>query len=142
MFTDEYHVKLNYVNFLHRGGYKSGLCSAGYFCLAGSEQYTPTGDPPNYLEHLGNWTCDPALPCAGPCPAGRYCPEGTTDPLPCPEHTLNRDVGARMVNDCLPCPAGYWCWEGMYETLNHANKQTQTQVINYTELYELTNFLS
>ena len=96
-----------------RGGYRSGLCSAGYFCLAGSDQYTPTGAPPTYLAHHGNWSCDPATPCAGPCPAGRYCPEGTTDPLPCPEHTLNADIGARMVNECLPCPGGYWCWEGL-----------------------------
>lgn len=50
--------------------------------------------------------------CAGPCPGGYYCLEGSTDPSPCPEHTLREYPGARTFNDCLPCPAGYWCKEG------------------------------
>ncbi len=98
---------------LTRGGYISGDCSAGFFCLAGSDQYTPINGSA-HVTNVGNWTCDPDLPCAGPCPAGKYCPEGTADPLPCPEHTLNTDLGARMLNDCLPCPAGHWCLEGWY----------------------------
>ena len=57
----------------------------------------------------------PCLPndfCAGPCPAGSYCPEGIETPIPCPEHTLRNSTGARAFNDCLPCPAGYWCHQG------------------------------
>ena len=52
--------------------------------------------------------------CAGPCPAGFYCPEGVTDPIPCPEHTLMNGTGARQLSDCLPCPAGFWCHRGIY----------------------------
>lgn len=93
-----------------RGGYISGDCSAGFFCLSGSDEFTPVGNPPS-ADPINN-PCAPNTVCAGPCPGGSYCPEGTTDPVPCPEHTLHNGVGARHVNDCLPCPAGYWCHAG------------------------------
>ena len=91
-----------------RGGYIAGDCSAGYFCLSGSENYTPDDVMPDPITR----DCDPNTVCAGPCPAGYYCPEGTTDPAPCPEHKVRETPGARMFNDCSPCPAGYWCHEG------------------------------
>ncbi len=92
-------------------------CSAGYFCQAGSDEYTPEGVAPTNNPMLN--PCPNGEECAGPCPAGYYCPEGITDPMPCPEHTLMNDTGARTFNDCVPCPAGYWCHEGKISDISH-----------------------
>ena len=94
------------------GGYVAGDCSAGYFCLAGSDEYTPTYMTPDPVTRR----CEPGLVCAGPCPAGYYCLEGTVDPAPCPEHTLRAETGARTFNECGPCPAGNWCHAGECRT--------------------------
>ena len=103
-------------NICCRGGYISGDCSAGYYCLAGSEDYTPNNYAPDDLNAV---SCVPNDHCAGACPAGYYCPEGIDIPIPCPNHTLNEDPGARAANDCVPCPAGYYCRSGMYAYLLH-----------------------
>ena len=92
-----------------RHGFVSGECSAGYYCLAGSEDYTPDDYDSDDLTALA---CVPNTHCAGACPAGNYCPEGVEMPIACPEHTLREIPGARALNDCLPCPAGYWCRSG------------------------------
>ena len=86
----------------------SGDCSSGYYCLSGSEDFTPV----NYLPFVSTNSCVPNDFCAGPCPSGHYCPEGIEIPIPCPEHTLREDPGARALNECIPCPAGYWCLQG------------------------------
>ncbi|XP_077985306.1 uncharacterized protein LOC144439946 [Glandiceps talaboti] len=93
-----------------RGGYIAGPCAAGYFCLAGSEDYTPAGDPPS--GNPDQDPCDPGTVCAGPCPSGHYCPEGIDDPVACPNHTLRTTVGGSQLSDCAPCPAGSHCIEG------------------------------
>ncbi|KAI8480901.1 hypothetical protein Bbelb_413740, partial [Branchiostoma belcheri] len=96
--------------FFCRGGQLVGTCAAGYFCLAGSDDYTPEGDPPPADPDQD--PCTPGDVCAGPCPGGHYCTEGEQDPWPCPENTLRQTPGASQLSDCEPCPAGLWCREG------------------------------
>ena len=99
---------LSYNCFFRRGEI-SGACASGYYCISGAIDYNPMDIQPDPVS--GNCTVN--TPCAGPCPAGFYCPEGAEMPVPCPEHTIRTDPGARMFNECLPCPAGYWCHAGM-----------------------------
>ena len=70
-------------------------CAAGFFCLLGSPTRFPyTADP------SGNW---------GPCPPGSYCPEGTSDPIPCPAGTYSNQERATAITYCIDCPPGYIC---------------------------------
>lgn len=94
---------------IFRGGLISADCSAGYFCMSGSEDYTPSDTLP---ENLNAVDCTPDLVCAGPCPAGYYCPAGIDIPVGCANHTLRETPGGASQDDCLPCPAGYWCHFG------------------------------
>ena len=98
-----------------RNGVISGNCSAGYFCLSGSDDYTPLGTPPD-SDPITN-PCPENTVCAGQCPAGSFCPAGTVNPESCPEHTLRDTVGARTIDDCAPCPAGFWCHKGQSRRL-------------------------
>ncbi len=43
------------------------------------------------------------------CPPGSYCPQGTDEPIECPEGTYNPDSGRMSVSDCLNCTGGYYC---------------------------------
>lgn len=43
------------------------------------------------------------------CPAGAYCPNGSSFYTLCPVYTYNPDVGRFSPGHCLPCPAGYFC---------------------------------
>ena len=50
----------------------------------------------------------------GPCPAGYYCPEGTSlggvvKPTKCPAGTFNPDIRGTDANACIPCYAGWAC---------------------------------
>ena len=71
----------------------------------------------NVAEYNGNLTndCDPfsAHPILGGlCRPSHYCPEGTTEQIPCPEGTYNSEDGGAFLTDCLPCPAGFKCISG------------------------------
>ncbi|XP_028563977.2 uncharacterized protein LOC114585457 [Podarcis muralis] len=68
----------------------TGLCEEGYYCIVGSTV-------PNI----------PAMDeTGGPCPRGYFCPQGTANPLPCPEGSYNP---LQRQATCLPCPSGYFC---------------------------------
>ena len=59
--------------------------------------------------------CNPITPypiLGGYCRASHYCPEGTLEPIPCPEGTFNPEEGGSQLSDCLPCPAGAKCVSG------------------------------
>ena len=45
------------------------------------------------------------------CPAGYYCPVGTTYPEGCPVGTYSEVTGLSDVSECLPCPPGRYCIE-------------------------------
>ena len=65
------------------------------------------------------------------CPAGHYCPEGSSSGTPCPPGTQLSSTGAQDVSECNlcnqgsycggygnsvatgPCDAGYYCPQGM-----------------------------
>ncbi|XP_072282810.1 uncharacterized protein [Pyxicephalus adspersus] len=103
-----------------RGGKLQGPCAAGHFCLSGSSEYTP------YVQNFSRsilTECNWGQMCAGTCPPGFYCQEGTVLPTPCPANTLRSFPGARHRNDCLPCPVGHWCKEGNmpFNKLNKMN---------------------
>jgi hypothetical protein len=59
---------------------------------------------------------EPNASCNGLCPAGSYCPQGTTHPILCPAGTyLSNDsitYPGSYVCDCLMCWAGYFCTVG------------------------------
>lgn len=43
------------------------------------------------------------------CPRGFYCPEGTSDPVPCPPGSFNPLAGQEDLADCRECNAGKAC---------------------------------
>lgn len=43
------------------------------------------------------------------CPPGFYCPEGTSDPMPCRPGTFNTLEGQDALTDCRPCYPGKAC---------------------------------
>ena len=46
------------------------------------------------------------------CPAGSYCPEGSTANVPCPTGTYSTRVGQTSPESCTLCPAGTYCVSG------------------------------
>ncbi|KAM6987470.1 uncharacterized protein LKV04_010315 [Tautogolabrus adspersus] len=73
----------------------TGPCQAGYYCIAGVNFQNPDG---NFSTGVG-----------GACPKGRYCPEGTSLPLPCPAGTFSNSLHLTDTFGCSPCPAGQFC---------------------------------
>ncbi|CAG6003426.1 unnamed protein product, partial [Menidia menidia] len=73
----------------------SGPCLAGYYCMAGVNFENPDG---NFSTGIG-----------GACPPGRYCPEGTGLPLPCPAGTFSDSLYLADASGCSRCPAGQYC---------------------------------
>lgn len=48
-------------------------------------------------------------PRGGECPQGYFCPNGTTEALPCSNGTLGYEPKLCSQAQCLPCLAGYYC---------------------------------
>ncbi|XP_037124116.1 zonadhesin [Syngnathus acus] len=70
----------------------SGFCSPGYLCIHRSVSPQPEDGP-----------------TGGRCPAGFYCPEGTSIMLACPVGTFSTIEGATSVEECQLCLAGHYC---------------------------------
>ena len=70
--------------------YPSGLCEAGYFCYLGSNSSNPSDTTAS----------------GGPCPAGTYCIEGSSEPVDCSPGYYNP---IEVQSECLDCPAGAYC---------------------------------
>ena len=79
-------------------GIIQGDCVAGYFCKSGQAVPDPQQED------------TPTL--GGICPRGFYCSVGTEDPISCTDNTVNPNLGAQQVSECVPCPAGYTCDAG------------------------------
>ena len=45
----------------------------------------------------------------GPCPTGHYCPQGTEDPIMCPNGTFYGSEMATEEGDCTTCSLGQYC---------------------------------
>ncbi|KAF7668979.1 hypothetical protein LDENG_00271770 [Lucifuga dentata] len=73
----------------------TGPCQAGYYCIAGVNFQNPDG---NFSTGVG-----------GACPKGKYCPEGTSLPLPCPPGTYSDSLHVTEISGCSPCPPGQFC---------------------------------
>ncbi|NXG22224.1 AB24G protein, partial [Grallaria varia] len=69
-----------------------GPCSPGYYCTSKARVPNPGRDGTGSL-----------------CPAGHYCPPGSSKPQPCPAGTFLPQSGMVFHNSCLPCPAGKFC---------------------------------
>ncbi|XP_068592031.1 uncharacterized protein [Cebidichthys violaceus] len=89
-----------------RAGRIQGVCAAGYLCVSGSADFTPQGPMPNLTQ------CQWGMQCAGPCPPGFYCPEGTEEAELCPANTVRSSPGGASLRDCLLCPPQHWCKPG------------------------------
>ena len=69
-----------------------GDCQVGYFCLGNATVANPTDGVTGDI-----------------CPAGSFCPTGSTHSRLCAEGTYQPNSG---MGGCLPCPAGFFCAEG------------------------------
>ncbi|PKU33190.1 zonadhesin-like isoform x4 [Limosa lapponica baueri] len=70
----------------------SGPCLPGYYCTSKARIPNPVDDETGSL-----------------CPAGRYCPPGSSKPELCPAGTFLPQSGMVYRNACLPCPGGKFC---------------------------------
>ena len=69
-------------------------CSAGYYCLQGSNTSIPVG-----------------MPFGDICPPGSYCPEGTAsyNDTKCPNGTYSNLTSLSSESECLACDPGLVC---------------------------------
>eukprot|EP00163_Fabomonas_tropica_P011852 TRINITY_DN227_c0_g2_i1.p1 TRINITY_DN227_c0_g2~~TRINITY_DN227_c0_g2_i1.p1 ORF type:complete len:7500 (+),score=2428.07 TRINITY_DN227_c0_g2_i1:177-22676(+) len=67
------------------------ICEAGFVCLTGGGHSTR---PLNISQN------------GYPCPAGHYCPAGSSVQTPCPAGTYRDTTGGSALSSCTPCPAG------------------------------------
>ena len=72
--------------------YPKRPCSAGYYCIFGADSTTPS---------LGSQ--------ANICPTGSYCPQQTSNPVPCPIGTFNDQTGRHSESQCTNCTGGSYC---------------------------------
>ncbi|GAB9469615.1 hypothetical protein Gpo141_00006888 [Globisporangium polare] len=72
-------------------------CDQGFYCVQGSYTANPTGQN-NSLGVIGDV-----------CSAGHYCPQGTSNPIPCPPGTFSENTQNIQAADCFPCPPGFLC---------------------------------
>ncbi|XP_032305021.1 zonadhesin-like isoform X2 [Coturnix japonica] len=84
----------------------SGMCSSGHYCPQGTWRGTQHPCPAGtYSTRLGNSKVEDCTAC----PAGAFCPIGTSKPVLCPIGTYRAEHGAGVAADCVPCPGGYYC---------------------------------
>jgi hypothetical protein len=97
-------------------------CATGHFCLSGSSSPNQYPCPAGTFRKLkaGSTPEDCALCWSGhkcpegttdpePCPEGYYCPLGTTIPEACPEGTYSDVQYLYDSQACTPCPPGRYC---------------------------------
>ncbi|XP_071505048.1 uncharacterized protein [Diadema antillarum] len=72
--------------------YPQELCDVGFFC----KQYANISAPSQGDD-------------ANECTPGHYCPEGTTDPVPCPKGSFSDQYGLQAEGDCQLCTPGHHC---------------------------------
>ena len=72
----------------------SGNCDPGFFCVLGVNTQRPSQN----FSGIG-----------GVCPAGAYCPEGTSEPKGCPSGTFSNVSQLERADQCTPCSDGHYC---------------------------------
>jgi len=77
----------------------SGNCDGGFYCRTSSSLNNPiAADATEALKYDA-------------CPYGYYCPEGTSEPFPCPIGTYSSTSGLITDTQCTDCDAGQYCDE-------------------------------
>ncbi|OEH77176.1 cast multi-domain related protein [Cyclospora cayetanensis] len=108
-----------------RGAIIAGECLAGFFCGLGNWVPNPWMEqvnnepyvPPRIASQgsmtmltMENWQETGEEGYGGiPCPAGHYCPAGTTKPIACPVGSVRQGLMGRWETDCSICPKGFFC---------------------------------
>jgi sugar lactone lactonase YvrE len=101
----------------------SGPCASGYYCLAGSSKANSKPCPSTtYRNSTGALSLSDCALCPSgklckstgtfsptSCPAGSYCPPGSSSETPCPIGTFNPTTGARTGRECIACLPGFYC---------------------------------
>ena len=107
------------------------LCQKGYYCLAGAAVANPSAEDGvggpctngTFSDTPGATSADFCVPCTAGytcpvaasnatkvrCPAGAFCPSGSSEPLRCNNGTYRNSLGGVAESDCSTCPAGYRC---------------------------------
>ena len=112
-----------YVDTVGTSDYSGNVCTAGYYCPAGSTSGTQKACPKGtYRSDTGGKAatdcadCPPGYYCPSVattsptiCPEKNYCPAATITPLLCPSGTYNAVTGLKASSECTPCDAGYYC---------------------------------
>jgi len=99
----------------------SGPCNGGAYCTAGAANQIASTCDIRTIE-CDTSDCENLTPrtpgeCGGSCPAGSYCPEGSTTPTLCPAGHYCDQGGLTDISG--PCEAGYYC-EGYGNTNSRA----------------------
>ena len=68
------------------------ICEPGHWCKDGIKNKCPAG---SYGNEYGLWS----VRCSGFCPAGFYCEEGVSDPIPCQANTYS----VAGLDQCISC---------------------------------------
>ncbi len=92
-------------NFCPKGATEPQTCAAGFYCAAGTGNFSTAC-------HAGTYSALKAIGTSADCticPAGAYCPEGSGMPTYCPPGTYNPDTGKSVSTDCANCDAGTAC---------------------------------
>lgn len=94
----------------------TGPCFGGYYCQLGNTIPTPSSGFTNAtvsvsLDGAGSYLSVNVTVGGDLCPAGSFCPNGTSVPIPCPAGSFNPFSG--IPGPCSPCPAGFFCVSGL-----------------------------
>ena len=109
------------------GVQKKYPCPPGFKCPAGSnDKINCLSGTYQYFSNKGTCSDCPArfyckkddannaeiLSSATICPAGKYCPKGTSTPSDCPAGTFSAQSGLSLESECENYPGGYYCTGG------------------------------
>lgn len=140
----------------------TGMCEPGYFCPPGSTSSKQVPCPKGYYRSTvgaGSLTdcslCPAGAYCprgtsdALACPRGFYCIEGLSEPEPCNPGTYGSLSGLRSSSDCSPCDGGSYC-DGYGLTVPSgpcspgyfcsSASQTSTPAVIFNEYQNFTRF--
>lgn len=85
-------------------------CPTGQYCDSPGLTSPRAPCDPGFVCYLGANTSTPTDGSSGEiCPAGGYCPLGSSVSLPCPPGTFSNTSGSTNTFDCTECTPGFYC---------------------------------
>ena len=116
------------------------ICELGHFMPAAGDLGTTlaTADfhgcyaNPCLAGYVGSSANATTETCTGPCPRGHYCPQGSSEGLPCPAGTRWPFTKAEQESDCMPC------FPGSFQNLTGQEKCQVCSAGSYTASYNAT----